>query len=105
MAVFDKTESLVEELEKMNQRQEEKYNQNDKQGEEIMSASWDISAMYPSLKMGYRVREVETLLVERIGQKPSGAIRDAAKILRKVVMPFLIFMLQHQFVYVRDEGV
>ena len=94
MAVFDKTESLVEELEKMNQRQEEKYNQNDKQGEEIMSASWDISAMYPSLKMGYRVREVETLLVERIGQKPSGAMRDAAKRLRKVVMPLLIFMLQ-----------
>jgi len=43
-------------------------------------------------------------LVERIEQKPSGAMRDAAKRLRKVVMPLLIFMLQHQFVYVRDEG-
>ena len=32
-------------------------------------------------------------------------MRDAAKRLRKVVMPLLIFMLQHQFVYVRDEGV
>jgi len=95
---------LVEELEKINERWEEEYRKNEKQGEEIMIASWDIAAMYPSLKLEYVVREVDTLLVERIGQKPQGAKRDAAKRLRKVIMPLLIIMLQHQFVYVRDEG-
>jgi len=61
--------------------------------------------MYLSLKIEYIVREVDTLLVERIGQNPSGSIRDAAKILKKVVVPLLMLMLQHQFVSVRDEGV
>jgi len=32
-----------------------------------MIASWYIAAMYPSLKLEYIVREVDTLLVERIG--------------------------------------
>ena len=61
--------------------------------------------MYLSLKIEYIVREVDTLLVERIGQTPSGSIRDAAKILKKVVVPLLMLMLQHQFVSVRDEGI
>jgi len=46
--------------------------------------------MYPSLKIEYIVREVDTLLVERIGQKPRGAEREAANKLRKVIMPLLV---------------
>jgi len=61
--------------------------------------------MYLSLKIEYIVREVDTLLVERIGQNPSRSIRDEAKILKKVVVPLFMLMLQHQFVSVRDEGV
>jgi len=96
---------FVQELEKVSERCEEEYNKNEKQGEEIMLAIWDISAMYPSLKIEYIVREVDTLLVERIGQRNRGAERDAAKESWKVIMPRLAFMLQHQLVYVRDEGV
>jgi len=47
---------FVEELEKIKQRWKEENNKNEKQGEEIMLASWDISAMYPSLKIEYIVR-------------------------------------------------
>jgi len=36
------------------------------------------------------VREVDTLLVEMIRQKPREAMRDAVKKLRKVMMPLLI---------------
>jgi len=95
---------FVEELEKINQRWEEEYNKNEKQRDEIMLASWDISAMYPSLKIGYILRDMDTLLVERIGLKPSGATRNGAKKLREVVNSRFIFILQHQFVNVRDEG-
>ena len=66
---------FVEELEKRSERREEEYNKNEKQGEEIMLAIWDISAMYPSLKIEYIVREVDTLLVERIGQR-LGELRE-----------------------------
>jgi len=56
-------------------------------------------------KIEYIVREVDTLLVERIRQKPRGATREAAKILRKFLLPLLVFMVQHQFANMRDEVV
>jgi len=71
----------------MNKRWGEEYNKNEKQGEEIMSASWDLSAMYPSLKVESTVRKGNTLLVERIGKKPVGIKKDAAKKQRKVIIP------------------
>jgi len=40
---------FVQKLEKINERWEEEHNKNEKQGEEIMLTSWDISAMYLSL--------------------------------------------------------
>jgi len=69
LTVLRDSRILVEELEKtwINERWEEEYRKNEKQGEEIMIASWYIAAMYPSLKLEYIVREVDTLLVERIG--------------------------------------
>ena len=66
-------------------------------------ATWDIKAMYPSLKHGFIVREVDEALVRRINRR-QGEERARAKRLREVLMPLLIFSLQHQFVYIRSEG-
>ena len=52
------------------------------------------------------MKEIDTSLCERIKQK-RGEDKEKARALRDIVMPLLIFILEHQFVYVvfvRLEG-
>ena len=65
--------------------------------------SWDITAMYPNLKHNFVIREIDEAIV-RIIKKKSGKGKEEMEELREVVMPMLIFALQHQFLYVLSEG-
>jgi len=60
------------------------------------------SALYPSLKIQYVIREIDTLLVERIDSR-KGEEKKGAEALREIVIPLFIFQLQHQIVYVLSD--
>jgi len=65
-----------------------------------------VSALYPLLKIEYVKREIDTLLVERLdSRKGEETENKGAQALREIVIPLIIFQLQHQIVYVlSDEG-
>ena len=49
------------------------------------------------------VGQLDERIVERIGRL-KGEERVSAETLREIVMPLMIFMLEHHFVYVLSEG-
>ena len=48
------------------------------------------------------IREIDTLLVERIDSR-KGEEKKRAEALREIVFPLIIFQLQHQIVYVLSD--
>ena len=66
--ILEDSRELVGDLERITQEWE-KENRNAYPGlweERVEIETWDVSALYPSLKIEYVVREIDTLLVERI---------------------------------------
>jgi len=59
--------------------------------------TWNVSALYPSLKIQHVIREIDTLLVERIDNR-KGEEKKRAKARREIVIPLIIFQPQHQIV-------
>ena len=66
----------------------------------LMVASWDVSAMYPSLKRGYVIKEIDQQLVDRRERQRGEEERKDVDRLRKMLMRMLIFGLEHQLVSV-----
>jgi len=64
--------------------------------ERVGIETWDLSALYLSLKIQYVIREIDTLLVERIDSR-KGEEKKEAEALREIVIPLIIFQLQHSF--------
>ena len=93
---------FVEQIEEIGKKWQEEADRKERQDEEVLLATFDISAMYPSLKIGYIIEEIDTILVERV-ESMSGVEKAKAGKLREVIIPLLIFLLEHQFVYVRSD--
>ena len=74
----------------------------------LMVASWDVSAMYPSLKQRYIIKEIDQQLVDRRERQTGEEEKKDVDRLRKVLMRMLIFGLEHQLVSVdkprRDDA-
>ena len=66
----------------------------------LMVASWDVSAMYPSLKQRYIIKEIDQQLVDRRERQTGEEEKKDVDRLRKVLMRMLIFGLEHQLVAV-----
>jgi hypothetical protein len=73
--------------------------------------SFDVVAMFPSLQWQFVVREIDTIMKdreERAGSDEDVGHREEERVkvrkLREIVIRLLIFILQHQFVYVRTDG-
>ena len=64
------------------------------EGVEILG--YDVVALYPSLKLEFRIRQIDRAMVSRMESK-KGAENDKATALRTKTIPLIIFMLQHQF--------
>jgi hypothetical protein len=64
------------------------------EGVEILG--YDVVALYPSLKLEFMVRMIDKAMVLRIETK-KGEEKDKAIQLRNIIMPLVIFMLEHQF--------
>jgi hypothetical protein len=74
-------------------------------GDEIIEmCTLDIEAMYPALKREYIIEQIDTRLWERIQRAQSLETKTQAVKMRELIMPMLIFTLEHQFVYVLSEG-
>ena len=103
--LLDESRLFVKDLEAINTRWRDEgasWQADQHRATNVGLASWDIKAMYPSLKHEYIIRSVDEALVLRISQS-QGEDRKRAERLREVVMQLLMFSLQHQFVYVRSE--
>jgi len=70
--------------------------------ERVEIETWDVSALYQSLKIQYVITEIDTLLVERIDSR-KGEEMKGVEALREIVIPLIIFQLQHQIVYVLSD--
>ena len=60
--------------------------------------------MYPNLKIAYIIKEIDRAMLLRIDLKDSVADKRKAEELRQIIIPMIIFMLEHQFVIVGVEG-
>ena len=102
--ILEDSRELVGDLETMMKRWDEEHkNPYPSLWEErVEIETWDVSALYPSLKIQYVVREIDTLLVERIDTR-KGEEKKRAEALREIVIPLIIFQLQHQIVYVLSD--
>jgi len=70
--------------------------------EEVMQGTLDFKALFPSVQHAYAIREIDELLLERIERAGEQFKREAVR-LREIIMPLLIFVLEHQFVYVLSD--
>ncbi len=57
---------------------------------------YDVVALYPSLKLEFKIKEIDRAMVLRIETK-KGEEKQKAMELRNISMPLIIFMLEHQF--------
>ena len=64
------------------------------EGVEILG--YDVVALYPSLKLEFMIKEIGRAMVLRIETK-KGEEKHKAIELRKITIPLIIFMLEHQF--------
>ena len=70
--------------------------------EVVEFVSWDICAMYPNLKHEFVIREIDEAIM-RVIRKKVGKEKVEKEALREVLMPMLVFALQHQFLYVLED--
>ena len=64
------------------------------EGVEIIG--YDVVALYPSLKLEFMIRMIDKAMVLRI-QTKKGEEKEKAIQLRNIIIPLVIFMLEHQF--------
>jgi len=60
--------------------------------ERVVIETWDVSALYLSLKIQYVIKEIDTLLVERRDSR-KGEEKKGVEALREIVIPLIIFQL------------
>ena len=76
-----------------------------KGGDEIIEmCTLDIEAMYPALKREYIIEQIDARLWGRIERAQGLEAKSQAVKMRELLMPMLIFTLEHQFVYILSEG-
>lgn len=68
----------------------------------VMPGSFYVRALFPSVQHPFAIHEIDDLLVERI-ERAEGQIKREVVRLREIIMPLLVFVLEHQFVYVLSE--
>ena len=103
--LLDESRLFVRQLQELNARwQDEGATESAGAHEDdvVEFVSWDITAMYPNLKHEFVIREIDEAIM-RVIKKKVGKDREEKEALREVLMPMLIFALQHQFLYVLGE--
>ena len=102
--ILDNSAVFVDKLEEISRT----WGGEDRQGqggdEIIEMCTLDIEAMYPALKREYIIEQIDARLWERIQKAQSLEAKTQAVKMRELLMPMLIFTLEHQFVYVLSEG-
>ena len=92
--ILEDSRELVGDLENMMKVWEEEHT-NPCPGlweERVVIETWDVSALYLSLKIQYVIKEIDTLLVERRDSR-KGEEKKGVEALREIVIPLIIFQL------------
>ena len=83
-------------VEDINKTWEKEFSEGKKLNEGVEILGYDVVALYPSLKLEFMVRMIDKAMVLRIETK-KGEEKEKAIQLRNIIMPLVIFMLEHQF--------
>ncbi len=60
--------------------------------------------MYPNLKIAYIIKEIDRVMLLWLDLKADEVEKKKAEEIRQIIIPMIIFMLEHQFVIVGVEG-
>ena len=94
--VLNSTLPYAEILEDINKTWEKEFSEGMKLDEGVEILGYDVVALYPSLKLEFMIKEIDRAMVLRIETKKGEEKRKAIE-LRKITIPLIIFMLEHQF--------
>jgi hypothetical protein len=78
--------------------------QGERKGAGVEIIGFDITAMYPNLKIAYIIKEIDRAILLWLDLKADETEKEKAEELRQIIIPMIIFMLEHQFVIVGIEG-
>ena len=104
-SILDNGRIFVRDLEKIAKGwdREQWWEREELEDQSIYLYTADVEALYPSLSIEYIIREIDTIFIHLIETK-TGEEKEETSRLREMCLPLLIFMLEHQFLYVRSEG-
>ena len=91
-------------IDEINEEWQEAYRKGERKGLGVEVIGFDVTAMYPNLKIAYIIKEIDRAMLLRIDLKDSVSDKQKAEELMKIIIPMIIFMLEHQFVIVGVEG-
>jgi hypothetical protein len=94
--VLTSTLPYAKTVEDINKTWEEEFSEGKKLNEGVEILGYDVVALYPSLKLEFMIRMIDKAMVLRIETK-KGEEKEKAIQLRNIIMPLVIFMLEHQF--------
>ena len=94
--VLNSTLPSAQILEDINKTWEKEFSEGMKLDEGVEILGYDVVALYPSLKLEFMIKEIDRAMVLRIETKKGEEKRKAIE-LRKITIPLIIFILEHQF--------
>ena len=84
-------------IEDIDRTWEKEFLEGEKLDESVEILGYDVVALYPSLKLEFMIRETDRAMVLRIETMKGKEEKRKATELRNIIMPLIIFMLEHQF--------
>ena len=65
---------------------------------------FDVTVMHPNLKIAYEIKGIDRSILLRISLKDDVTEKKKTEELKQIIIPMIIFLLEHQFVIVGVEG-
>ena len=91
-------------IDKINAEWQDAFRKGERKGAGVEIIGFDITAMYPNLKIAYIIKEIDRAMLLWLDLKADETEKEKAEELRQIIIPMIIFMLEHQFVIVGIEG-
>ena len=91
-------------IDKINSEWQDAFRKGERKGAGVEIIGFDITAMYPNLKIAYIIKEIDRAMLLWLDMKDNEDEKKKAQELRQIIIPMIIFMLEHQFVIVGIEG-
>ncbi len=91
-------------INQINAEWQDAFRKGERKGAGVEIIGFDITTMYPNLKIAYIIKEIDRAMTLWLDLKDDETEKEKAEELRQIIVPTIIFMLEHQFVIVGIEG-